>query len=174
MMGRPGRRGGANWVRFAHLTPPNWVRFARSGPAAPAGRPCRPAPLADPPAADWLCFASLAPAPEAPSRPARRGIGFVLHDRQVPLNPCNHLPQQQLTSFCLIRKLGSFRTFDPGQLGSFRTFRLPGPWPTGPIGFVLHNRLARARRRSQAISCKELGIIAAISMSLSSYHSTIE
>jgi hypothetical protein len=27
MMGRPDRRSGPNWVRFAHLTLPNWVRF---------------------------------------------------------------------------------------------------------------------------------------------------
>jgi len=82
MMGPSNRRGGENWVRFAHLTPPNWVRFERLARAGrrrqAAGQAFRRSlsPIRNP---QW-CHPRLRPGAAI----RNRGIGFVSHNRAFP------------------------------------------------------------------------------------------
>jgi hypothetical protein len=93
---------------------------------------------------------AVGPAPirDPQSAVRNRKIGFVLHGHRILQNSRNRLSQRQLASFCLIRKLGLFRTIAsrrsvPGpaarvhfwtlrrKLGSFCTIDLRRPEAVG-------------------------------------------
>jgi hypothetical protein len=95
--------------------------------------------------------------PAAPSRPAPPGIGFVLHDCPSTLRGLG-VPSASS---------GQAPARHSPKLGLFRTFRPPVPAELPEIGFVWHNRPARAgggrsvpiRNPKSKIRNREIGFV---------------